>query len=430
MFAQTVLLGPRFDLHQGIHNSMVGDPPAGICYVPRSGRHHFAFEEDRVGDGAALAPFRYPHYGELIDFGPGPQVVHSARWPVLNRRCWVADTDDFGYPYVLGRHSMSRAFEDPRAAWSDALLECARMRAANMLFAFAHPSCLAVLFRTHYAVEGARAWVRRLDLEAEARAFFDKVRVVYPAQRAMLPGLVEGKWSTSARLKVLFVGKDYEAKNGRLALRLFRRLADEFPDVRFSYVGVVPAGEASLAEGIDFRGTLPRPEVLRLFKESHILFHPAREESFGMVFVEAAAHGLAVIASQGEGTQHLQELVGEHEALLVPCGAWDEEAESRFATGLRELLTNPERARQMALALYAQSREGKFSLSQRNTSLRGVYRQGLQGGGSAGVSLNDLPYWNGFRPLRLESDQISLAVKTYFDQEGIQKSNFYRSLVD
>jgi glycosyltransferase involved in cell wall biosynthesis len=410
---------------------LLDDPPPGIRYVTRSGRHHFAFADRHATAGAALAPFRHPHLGEFVDFGPGPQFVQMERWPVLNRKSWVAETDDFGYPYVIGRHTLSRKFERPSSeVWTDELEEFMRMRAANMLCAFAHPSCGAVIFVTRRSLEGARTWARRLNLDREAEPFFEKTCVIYPAHRAMLPTLVEQKWKDVSKLKVLFVGKDYWVKNGRLTLKLFRRLADEFPYARFTYVGLVPPEDVDLAEGIDFRGTLPRREVLKLFKESHILFHPATDESFGVVFVEAAAYGLAVVAAKGPGLGHLDEVFDDREAMLVSQDLTPEPGEEDFEACLRPLLADPGLARQKALAFYQNALTGKFSVSEHNNALRVVYQRALHNRARSGLTLDALPYWRQFEHLTLDSDQISPALKTFCDEEGIRKSNFYIHLED
>jgi glycosyltransferase involved in cell wall biosynthesis len=355
-----------------------------------------------------------------------------SRWPVLNRSSWIAETDDFGYPYMLGRHATSRKFERPVSeVWTAELEERVRMRAANMLCAFAHPSCRAVIFWTRHALDGAQKWVRRLNLENEAKPLFEKARVIYPAHRAMLPTLVEHKWTEKSKLKVLFVGTDYWVKNGRVTLGLFRRLADDFPDVRFTYVGVVPPEAAELAEGIDFRGALPRTEVLKLFKESHILFHPAREESFGMVFVEAAAHGLAVVAAKSPGLGHLDEILDEREAMLVPYDSTREApGEEDFEAYLRPLLDDPDLAKQKALAFYEMALAGRFSVEERNKTLRAVYQQALQNRAQSGFSLAALPYWKQFERLTLDGERISAACKRFCEEEGIRKVNFYIHLDD
>lgn len=422
---QTVLLGPHIDLHPGIHGSLRLDPPEGVFLFAREARHHFVFE----GDGTALtagSPYEQPHLGELIEFGPGPQVVHSAYWPVVGRRAWVTDMDGLGYPLLQGRHIMHPRFREPAAAaLSGTEWESVRRRAANLLAAFAHPSCQAVLFTTRMALEDARAIVERLGLEREAEPLFTKSRVVPPAQRPLLPELCRQKWERPG-LAVLFAGNDYEAKNGRLALRVFQRLARAYPAVRFTYLGAVPEEDLELTRGIDFRGTVGRREALRLFRESHVLFHPARAESFGMVLLEAAANGLAVVAARGPGMRHIDEIFAPGEALLLDRGrVAPEDEEEVFLRLLTGLLDDVGRARDTGLAAYEGVCGRGLTPEARGRVLRRLYEEALDDPAERGLTLDELPHWPASGRLALRSDDLAAAGKAFRERQGISRVNFY-----
>jgi glycosyltransferase involved in cell wall biosynthesis len=53
--------------------------------------------------------------------------------------------------------------------------------------------------------------------------------------------------------------------------------------------------ELGLGERVRMPGHLPRPEVLRLLAESHVLVHPSLHESGGGVCLEAMAAGRPVV---------------------------------------------------------------------------------------------------------------------------------------
>ena len=54
-----------------------------------------------------------------------------------------------------------------------------------------------------------------------------------------------------------------------------------------------------LNDGIEFRGYIPHPNIVKLLQsEANILVHPSRSEGFGMTLVEALASGVSVIANQ------------------------------------------------------------------------------------------------------------------------------------
>lgn len=422
---QTVILGPHIDLHPGYHGSMIADPPDGIFYYRRGGRHRFLFSGEAPA-GTPRRVFEEPHAAEMIDFGPGPQVVHSPRWPVVGRGAWIADMDDFGFPVLLGRFLFNPSIEGLGVRhWRSALREVVKRRAATMLRAYAHPSCRAVLFWTRHARDEAAAWIERLGLAEEGRPFSDKSTVVYPAQRSALPEVVEDKWRHADGPKVLFVGGDYEAKNGRLALELFRRLAPDHPEARFTYVGAVPGSASQGTDQFDFRGPLPRSEVLSLFRESHILFHPAREESFGMVFAEAAANGLAVVAARGAGMAHVDELFDDSHGVFVDRDALrPEEEPEAFEQALRGLLSKTAQTEARGRATYRAATQGHLSLGQRNRRLADLYRAAADHTGEEGLSF-PIGGAEGLQELTTTSAELSRAQKDFLDANGIIRRNFY-----
>ena len=80
-----------------------------------------------------------------------------------------------------------------------------------------------------------------------------------------------------------------------------------------------------------------RPDVPRLMAAADILIHPARQEPFGRVLLEAAAAGLPIVATAVGGTR---ELLGDAFAAVPP----DDPA--ALAAAAENLLSNPdERAR-------------------------------------------------------------------------------------
>jgi L-malate glycosyltransferase len=61
------------------------------------------------------------------------------------------------------------------------------------------------------------------------------------------------------------------------------------------------ARERDLHPGVRFTGSVPGAEVRRAIRRADLLVHPSREESFGLVLVEAMAQGLPVVAGRGSG---------------------------------------------------------------------------------------------------------------------------------
>jgi hypothetical protein len=170
-----ILLGPKIDLHVGVHNSFAELIGPDFQYSRRDCVHSFV-----MTDESHESPFGSFHWGEFADFGPGNSIVHAARWPVLNRTAWTTDTDDFVYPVVWGRHYLNPDFRSAfHSEWSTELKTNVHMRVMNMLTAYAHPSCKAIFFRSESAVYDARRWLEWLGVQELGEEYLSKIQVLY-----------------------------------------------------------------------------------------------------------------------------------------------------------------------------------------------------------------------------------------------------------
>lgn len=126
------------------------------------------------------------------------------------------------------------------------------------------------------------------------------------------------------RLKILFVGYDWQRKGGELVLATWRLLRAQLPDCELHIVGCQPQAAMGLA-GVYVHGRLDKAKpadfarLTSLFDSSSLFFMPSRAEAFGMVFCEAAAYGLPVVATATGG---VPTVVREGETgLLLPLEA-------------------------------------------------------------------------------------------------------------
>jgi phosphatidylinositol alpha-1,6-mannosyltransferase len=115
---------------------------------------------------------------------------------------------------------------------------------------------------------------------------------------------------------VLSVGNLKERKGYHISLQAFAELQKEFPDARYRIVG---SGLGSRyhkrllrqvrrlgLRNVDFLGPVDRESLNRLYTESSMFVLTSQEEGdhfegFGLVFLEAGAHGLPVIGSRTGG---------------------------------------------------------------------------------------------------------------------------------
>jgi hypothetical protein len=405
-----VILGPESDLHVGVKGALVDAPPEGVTYHVRQARHVFVFP-DAAPEHAT--PFTALHWGELVEFDGGDAVVHTSRWPVLNCAGWVTDTDDFGYPALAGRCALNpelgRVF---RSEWTPEHAHHIRSRFSNMLAAYAHPSCVAVMFRSVAAAEAAARWAAELGEARHRDAFLAKIQIMYPAVPPAPPRRVAEKWDRDSPFQVLFCGRDFQTKNGALALDVFDRLSRRWPKVDFVYVGKVPVEiEARLSEPacrIRHHPDLERAAVLDVLGDSHVLFHPSRFESLGMILLEAASRGAAIVTGSGAGMSHTPGLLGAG-ALYVDRDRTPPHDEPRlFETALDTLIAAPARARAMGEANYRASVSGPLSSGRRDTILQRTYALAAARRGDR-LTLDALPRLDRSRLGRLRTPEVWVA---------------------
>ena len=142
-------------------------------------------------------------------------------------------------------------------------------------------------------------------------------------------------------------------------------LAKRFPGVRFHYIGEAPRDPLTLRfdslPNAAAHGALPRAEALRILASSHVLFHPARYESFGMVYAEAMAAGLAIVSSSGSVMAHVEEFLSRERAILVQREGDDFARDvTKFEQALGRMLVDRNAAAAMAAANYRYATSGRF----------------------------------------------------------------------
>ena len=110
------------------------------------------------------------------------------------------------------------------------------------------------------------------------------------------------------RCRLLFVGVDWIRKGGDLAVEVTRALNEQGLPTELHVVGSSPTETDHDAQpwlhrhGFVDKTTEDGSRLLRrLYSGAHFLIHPARAECFGVVFSEAAAHGVVPLATRVGG---------------------------------------------------------------------------------------------------------------------------------
>jgi glycosyltransferase involved in cell wall biosynthesis len=100
-----------------------------------------------------------------------------------------------------------------------------------------------------------------------------------------------------------------EVKNGKSAFIAFKLMLIEYPNATLHIFGhgseskgVAEACATALdVHGIFFHGPVDNATLLRHMEDSHVLIHPSREESFGVVLIEAMSLGVPTVGGDTSG---------------------------------------------------------------------------------------------------------------------------------
>lgn len=160
-----------------------------------------------------------------------------------------------------------------------------------------------------------------------------------PACNCEDPGPLERDWSTP---HVLFIGKDWSRKGGEVLVEAFAELKRRIPRARLTIMGCSPEIDQ---DGVDVLGFLDKGKedekriIERVLREATLFCMPSRWESTGLVYMEAALHGMPLVMLRGQGRE---EIFPEQMAIHL-----DSTDSAPLAATLLELAEDPERMRRM-----------------------------------------------------------------------------------
>jgi len=152
-------------------------------------------------------------------------------------------------------------------------------------------------------------------------------------------------------LSLIFVGRVTGDKGVPVLVNAACQIASEFPGLQVEICGrgepsfiaelQSRANTASHPELLKFRGFVDRRELPRHLGRASVFVGPSKHEPGpGLVYLEAMACGIPVVACSGAGAAEV--VVPERNGLLVPPDDVD-----ALAAALRRLLSNPEERARM-----------------------------------------------------------------------------------
>jgi glycosyltransferase involved in cell wall biosynthesis len=214
------------------------------------------------------------------------------------------------------------------------------------------------VFRRASAIISTSAWAAR-DVAARYPDCGPKVRVMpYPIDASLFDAAWIGDRarrtsSDQEAVRVLFVGGDFPRKGGAELLSAWRR-GQFAAQAELTLVTNWPVAAEDLPPAVRLvRGVSPySAQWFDLWRRADLFVMPTRHEAFGMVFQEAAAAGLPVVATN---THAVPEIVKDGvTGLLVAPG--DEDG---LVRAIRTLVDSPTLRQQMGFA--ARGRMTRFA---------------------------------------------------------------------
>ncbi len=152
------------------------------------------------------------------------------------------------------------------------------------------------------------------------------------------------------RANILFVGRDWERKGGPLVYKAFLRLRKRLPDATLTIVG--PTKCPVSGPGIIFEGFLrkhryfERRKLISLFKKASLFCTPSVCETWGLVYVEAAACGLPIVGTNEWAMPDI--VISQKTGILC-----EERSPKALANAMEEILSTPDLAVSMGKAAVA-----------------------------------------------------------------------------
>lgn len=135
------------------------------------------------------------------------------------------------------------------------------------------------------------------------------------------PGVDTTKWvpgrpAVEGPMQLLFVGGEFARKGGDVLLEAFAALPPDAAELT-----IVTRDEVPRQHGVTVHHHLSPndPQLLALYRKSHVFVLPSRWEAFGIAAVEAAASGLAIVATPVGGLREL--VIDEVTGLQTAAGS-------------------------------------------------------------------------------------------------------------
>ncbi|MFE4196030.1 glycosyltransferase family 4 protein [Paenarthrobacter sp. NPDC056912] len=150
----------------------------------------------------------------------------------------------------------------------------------------------------------------------------------------VLPGQAPLAWDGVGPLKVLFVGRIVGMKGIADVVTAAKALKSS---AKFTAIGILPGETFPALEDmlgvVDYRGTMPRSDILQEMRKHHVLLLPSLVEGRSLAALEGLSQGLPGVVTPGSG---VDDLVGQGAGAVV-----DRFAPEQIVAELQRFIDDP-----------------------------------------------------------------------------------------
>lgn len=249
----------------------------------------------------------------------------------------------------------------PVAVWDDGPFHC--LREIYPQFREVAPHCIVdgdrldklavrnasvLAFASHWAAEDALKYHKADPNKVVVVPFGANAESPFPHNESVM---ANHQRKVTDVLRLLFVGIDWERKGGPLTVSILHELQRRGIPSELTVIGCDPFRGTPPA-GVKCLGRLNKADAsqsaiwAQSFHDSHVFVMPTRAECFGVVYAEAAAHGLPSLGTRVGG---VADAVMEGESgWLFDLAA----APSEYCDVLQSLFSNPQSLLEASLSAY------------------------------------------------------------------------------
>ena len=168
----------------------------------------------------------------------------------------------------------------------------------RMIEAYKNASC--ILPRSFWLKDRIKRIIP--DIKAPAEIFYSGVPTEITEENEKLERTFNSK-----KAKIICVSSLIKRKNIKNLILAYKKLKKKHPKITLEIIGDGPLKEKleilNIKNKLDvkFLGQMPKEDVMKKMKNSDIFILPSKDETFGMVYMEALSSGMAVCCSKNSG---------------------------------------------------------------------------------------------------------------------------------